>query len=388
MTTVQRPRLALAASALSLLLLGIGIVAGCGQQAKTQTATAPPERAIDFKIGILTGTVSQGEDEYRAAQMLTTRFGEAHIKHVTYPDNFMNEQETVIAQLVGLADDPDVKVIIAGQAIPGSIAALRKIREKRPDIKIAFIEPHEDPAIVNAEVDLAIQPDQLARGRTIVEVAKQMGVTDFVHYSFPRHMSQELLARRRDIMKQTCDANGMTFHFVTAPDPMAEGGLAASQQFITEDVPRETKRYGEKTAFFSTNCGMQDPLIRTVLQSGGYVPEQCCPSPTHGYPTALGIAIPPDKAGDFEYINAENARVIAEHGKTGHFATWSVPEVILSIRAAADLLADAEEGKADYKDPATVQRYLQEKAGVPVTLAKYDENMGNSYLLLVGSIYY
>ena len=120
----------------------------------------------------------------------------------------------------------------------------------------------------------------------------------------------------------------MKFHFITAPDPMAEGGLAASQQFITEDVPRELKQLGPKTAFFSTNCGMQDPLIRTVLQEGGYVPEQCCPSPTHGYPTALGIAIPPDKAGDFAYINAENKRVIAEHGKTGHFATWPVPEVI------------------------------------------------------------
>jgi ABC-type glycerol-3-phosphate transport system substrate-binding protein len=388
MIALKRPRLAPAAVAfIAATLLGIAILAGCGQKAATTTAAAP-ERPIDFKIGVMTGTVSQGEDEYRAAQMLTARFGADHVKHVTYPDNFMNEQETVIAQLVGLADDPEVKVIIAGQAIPGSIAALRKIREKRPDIKIAFIEPHEDPAIVNAEVDLSIQPDQLARGRTIVEVAKNMGVTDFVHYSFPRHMSQELLARRRDIMKQACADNGMTFHFVTAPDPMAEGGLAASQQFITEDVPREIRQHGEKTGFFSTNCGMQDPLIRTVLQTGGYVPEQCCPSPTHGYPTALGIAIPPDKAGDFEYISAENRRVIAEHGKTGHFATWPVPEVILSMRAAADLLADAVEGKADYKDAATVKKYLEEKAGVPVTVTMYDENKGNSYLLLVGDIYY
>jgi hypothetical protein len=378
------------AAFIATALLGLALVAGCGQRAETRAAAnaGPPARPIDFTIGIMTGTVSQGEDEYRGAQMIAARFGADHVKHVTYPDNFMNEQETVIAQLVGLADDPDVKVIIAAQAIPGSIAALRKIREKRPDIKVVFVEPHEDPAIVNAEVDLAVQPDQLARGRTIVEVAKTMGVTDFVHYSFPRHMSQELLARRRDIMKETCEKNGMTFHFITAPDPMAEGGLAASQQFITEDVPREIKQYGAKTAFFSTNCGMQDPLIRTVLQTDGYVPEQCCPSPTHGYPTALGIAIPPDKAGDFDYINAENKRVIAQHGKTGHFSTWPVPEVILAIRAAADLMADAEEGKADYKDSATVRKYLEEKAGVPVTVAKYDETKGNSYLLLVGNIYY
>jgi hypothetical protein len=367
---------------------------GCGGQGSqggdsVQAAvSAPPERVINFKIGIMTGTVSQNEDEFRAAQMITKKYGADHVRHVTYPDNFMNEQETVIAQLVGLSDDPDVKVIVVGQAIPGSIPALRKIREKRPDIKVAFIEAHDDPALVNGEVDVAIQPDQLARGRTIIEVAKKMGATDFVHYSFPRHMSQELLARRRDIMKEQCAKNGIKFHFVTAPDPMGEGGLAASQQFIKEDVPRELKSFGPKTAFFSTNCGMQDPLIQTVLTTGGYVPEQCCPSPTHGYPTALGIRIPPEKAGDFQYIAAENKRVIAEHHMTGHFATWPVPEVILSIRALTDLMVDSVEGKADYKSEADVKGHLQTLAGVPVTITKYDEAKGNSYLLLVDSVYY
>ena len=389
---------AIAALGGAAALLGLAYLVvttpGCGGQGSqggdsVQAAvTAPPERVINFKIGIMTGTVSQGEDEFRAAQMITKKYGADHVRHVTYPDNFMNEQETVIAQLVGLADDPDVKIIIAGQAIPGSIPALRKIREKRPDIKVAFIEPHDDPAIVNGEVDIAIQPDQLARGRTIIEVAKKMGATDFVHYSFPRHMSQELLARRRDIMKETCAKNGMKFHFVTAPDPMGEGGLAASQQFIKEDVPRELKTYGPKTAFFSTNCGMQDPLIQTVLTTGGYVPEQCCPSPTHGYPTALGIRIPPEKAGDFAYIAAENKRVIAEHHMTGHFATWAVPEVILSMRALTDLMVDSVEGKADYKSMAEVKEHLQTLAGVPVTVEKYDTAKGNSYLLLVDSVYY
>jgi uncharacterized protein DUF3798 len=375
------------ASAFILLTL-----AGCSGKtdgtAKAQTASVEPQVKIPFKIGIMVGTVSQGEDEFRAGQMVVAKYGQDHVKMVTYPDNFMQEQETVISQLVGLSSDPEVKVIVVGQAIPGTIAAVRKIREKRPDILIGMIEAHEDPDMVNATADIAIQPDQLARGRTIVEVAKKMGVTDLIHYSFPRHMSQPLLARRRDIMKSAAAANGIKFHFVTAPDPMGEGGLPATQQFVMEDVPRELKQYGPKTAFFSTNCGMMDPMIRTVLNNGGYVPEQCCPSPTHGYPTALGIAIPPDKAGDFAYINAENKKVIAEHNMTGHFATWPVPEVMLSIRAVTDLLVDSTMKKADYKDQATVKASMEEHAGVPITLTKYDEKKGNSYLFLVSNIYY
>jgi len=401
------PRATLACAAALALPLALAVF-GCGSQPSGQTGAAasskspsmgagtseaavlstPPERKIDFKIGIMTGTVSQGEDEFRAGQMVIRKYGADHVKHVTYPDNFMNEQETVIAQLVGLSDDPAVKVIVIGQAVPGSVAALRKIREKRPDIKVAFISAHEDPDIVNREADISIQPDELARGKTIVGVAKHMGATDLVHYSFPRHMSQELLARRRDIMKAEAEKQGIHFHFVTAPDPMGEGGLSATQQFVTEDVPRELRTYGAKTAFFSTNCGMMDPMIKSVVTNGGYIPEQCCPSPTHGYPTALGIAIPADKAGDMAYISAENRRVIAEHHMTGHFATWPVPEVMLSIRAMTDLLVDAQEGKANYKDPAAVKTYMEHLAGVPITLTKYDEKKGNSYLFLVSNIYY
>ena len=361
---------------------------GCsGQQAKEPASQTAASQAEGFKIGIMTGTVSQSEEEFRAGQQIAKKYG-ARIKHVTYPDNFMQEQETVIAQLSGLAADPEVKVIVVSQAIPGSVAAARKIREQRPDILIGFVEPHEDPAIVNEACDIAVQPDQLERGRTIAAEAAAMGAKNLVHYSFPRHMSQELLSRRRDIMKQACAEQGLAFYFVTAPDPMAEGGLPATQQFVMEDVPREVKKLGPQTAFFSTNCGMQDPMIRSVLQTGGYVPEQCCPSPTHGYPTALGISVPPDKAGDIAYISAENKRVIAKHNMSGHFGTWIAPESMVATRAVVNLLVDAVDRKVDLKDQATVQKYLAEEAGSAVKIHKYDEQKGNQYLILLDHIVY
>jgi hypothetical protein len=365
----------------ALLLAMLLAAAGCARQGGQTADTQQAGGADDFKIGLMTGTVSQNEEEYRAGQQVAAKYGD-RVVHVTYPDNFMNEQETVIAQLTGLAADPLVKVIVVGQAIPGSVTAARKIREQRPDILIGFVEPHEDPPLVNETADIAIMPDQLERGNTIIAEAKAMGATHFVHYSFPRHMSQELLARRRDIMIEAAKAQGVTFHFVTAPDPMAEGGLPATQQFVLEDVPRQVKTHGKQTAFFSTNCGMQEPMIASVLRAGGYVPEQCCPSPTHGYPTALGISIPPDKAGDIAFINAENKRVIAEHGMSGHFGTWIAPESMIAIRAVTNLLVDAVDKKVDHKDPAMVQKYMQDEAGAEVRSRKYDDQ-GNQYLVML-----
>lgn len=365
---------------LALLVTASFAATGCGGGQKAASGDASAA-ADGFKIGIMTGTVSQNEEEFRAGQQVAAKYG-ARVKHVTYPDNFMQEQETVIAQLTGLAADPEVKVIVVSQAIPGSVAAARKIKEQRPDILIAFVEPHEDPPLVNEVADIAIQPDQLARGRTIVEEAKAMGATTLVHYSFPRHMSQELLARRRDIMKDTAAKLGMKFEVVTAPDPMAEGGLPATQQFVLEDVPRELGKFGKKTAFFSTNCGMQEPLIKSVLTAGeGYVPEQCCPSPTHGYPGALGVQIPPDKAGDIAFINSENKRIVTEHNMNGHFGTWIAPESMVATRAVVDLMVDAVDGKIDLKDMAKVKEYMEREAGAKVGVARYDEKSGNQFLV-------
>ena len=43
-------------------------------------------QALPFKIGLITGTVSQGEEEYQAALKMVARYP-GSITHVTYPDN-------------------------------------------------------------------------------------------------------------------------------------------------------------------------------------------------------------------------------------------------------------------------------------------------------------
>ena len=371
---------------LTVLLLAIAALAAIGCSGKKSASSGTPASAA-FKIGIMTGTVSQGEEDFRGGEQVERKYP-GRVKHVTYPDNFSSELESVVAQLTGLAADPEVKVIIVGQAIPGSVTAARKIREMRPDILIGFIGPHEDPDVVNTACDIAIQPDQAARGVTIIEAAQKMGAKNFVHYSFPRHMSQLLLAQRRDIMKQECDKLGLHFWFVTAPDPTGEGGLPAAQQFILEDIPRQLKKLGPATAFYTTNDGMQEPMIKAILTAKqGYFIEQDVPAPTQGYPAALGIRIPPDKAGDMEYINSENRRLIGEKGMSGHFGTWSQPVDMVSIRAFTDLLVDAVDKKADFRDSTTVRQYLEREAGGPVRLRKYDPK-GNQWLVVLDHVTY
>ena len=157
-----------------------------------------------FHIGVCTGTVSQSEDDLRGAEELIKRYGDVAnggmIKHITYPDNFMTEQETTISQIASFADDPLMKAVIVNQAIPGTTEAFRRIRETRPDILLFAGQNHEDPGVISPTSDLVTHAGDLARGYLIILAAHKLGCTDFVHISFPRQMSYELLSRRVKIM--------------------------------------------------------------------------------------------------------------------------------------------------------------------------------------------
>ena len=257
----------------------------------------------DYHIGVVSGTVSQSEDSLRGAEELVKMYGASDkggmVTHVTYPDNFMQEMETTISQMVGLADDPKMKVVLVAEAVPGTVEAFRRIREKRPDILLIANAPHEDPEIISDAADLVTNPDNVARGYLIVKAAKEMGATKFMHISFPRHLSYELLSRRRNIMAETAKDLGMEFIDMSAPDPVSDVGVAGAQQYILEQVPNWLEKYGKDTAFFATNDAHTEPLLKRVAEVGGYFVEADLPSPTMGYPGALGIKFSEDEKGNF-----------------------------------------------------------------------------------------
>ncbi|MBQ8693221.1 MAG: DUF3798 domain-containing protein, partial [Synergistaceae bacterium] len=217
-----------------------------------------------FHIGIVTGTVSQSEDDLRGAELMIARYGDTSkggmITHLTYPDNFTSEAETTISQIAGLADDPLMKVIVVNQAIPGTTEGFRKVREKRPDILLFAGQPHEDPAIITDASDLAIMVDNISRGYLIPLGAKKLGSKTFVHVSFPRHMSMEVLGRRRVIMEEACKDLGIKFVFETAPDPIGDVGVAGAQQYILESMPTWIEKYGKDASFFATNDAHVEPM--------------------------------------------------------------------------------------------------------------------------------
>lgn len=333
-----------------------------------------------WKIAILTGTVSQGEEEFRAAEKAVAEYGADHIITDTYPDNFMAEQETTVSKIVGFAADPDVKAVIVCQSVPGTKAGFDKIREMgREDILLIAGVPQEDPAIISAAADIVMYADEVSQGNLIMETASKWGVDVLIHYSFPRHMAMELIVARHELLQKNAEALGIELVDVTAPDPTAEAGLSASQQFILEDVPKQMAKYeGKKVAFFTTNCGMQPSLQKAVLdQENAFYPQPCCPSPYHGFPATLGLEL--SIGGD----DAEALRQIAEKLKAFNaverFSTWPSPVNMTIIAAGVAYAKGYIEGTITERNDSAALKKILEDAVAGSTVGNYTNAEGTTF---------
>jgi hypothetical protein len=354
-----------------MLVAALVAVSGCsGRRAERRAETPAPPPAEPPRLGVMTSSESQDAEAFRAAKELADRYPR-RVMHITYPDNFPRESVTVIAQLSGLAGEPRINAIMVGQAIPGSVPAARRVRELRPGMRIAFVTPREDPDSIATVCDVAIGPDEVERARTLVAAARDMGAQTLVLYSFPRHLSEPLLVRQRDLMQAECSRRGIRFVAATAPDPLGDGGSSAAREFVTRDVPQRLERLGPATAFYATSDELAESLIRALVDARrGFLVEQALPGPRVGYPGALGLDLPSDLGQVPDSVHAAIRRHVASLGMSGHFGSWSASVEEVTMRAMGSLTLDMLDGKADWHDSATVRRYLEAESRGPVRMRR------------------
>ncbi|WP_277250797.1 DUF3798 domain-containing protein [Peptoniphilus vaginalis] len=336
--------------------------AASGQKAKFETLKDGEE----YHIGIVTGTVSQAEDEFRAAEKAIELYGSADnggiIKHDTYPDRFEAEQETTISKIVAMADDPLMKAVIVNQSVPGTVAAFNQIREKRPDILLVNLVAQEDTVMVENASDLVMDADNVSRGYRIIAAAKEMGAKKFAHITFPRHMSIELLALRRAIMEEACKDLGLEFISLNAPDPTTDIGVPGAQQYIAENIQPWIDKYGKDTAFFCTNDAHTEPLLRGVAAGGAIFVEQDLPSPIMGYPKAFSVDIQ-NMAGDWKAINAAVEKAVIAKGGDKRMGTWAYSLGYSLTLGAVDHVMEVLKGQGELLNKeqilASIQKYTE-----------------------------
>lgn len=350
-----------------------------GVNQEAETTAAQEVASANYKIGIMTPTVSQSEESYRAAEILQ-KANPDKVVLATFPDKFATEQETTISTALSLASDPDVKAIIFSQAVQGTAAACQKIREVRPDILLIAAGYQDDSATTSANCDVFYHANVPKMGFQMVDELSDMGAKTFVHYSFPRHLAWQPTADRLQNMKDRCAELGLTLVETTTPDPMSDAGTSGTQQFVLEDVPRAVDQYGAETAFFGTNTAQQEPMIKCVVDTRSYFTYPADPSPFVGFPAALGIEVPDDKLYDTEYMMTAIADKLAEADMTGHMGTWTAPVMTLFMTgsyAYAEAFCEGRTG-GEKLDAEVFREALSEAAGGAVDVENITDG-GTTY---------
>ena len=315
--------------------------------ALSMLAVASAEETKGYSIAVITGTMSQSVDERGAAMMLEEKYGKDVIKTATYPDNFTEEKETTIQTIVNFADDPTVKAIVVCQAVPGVAEAFRQVKERRDDIICLAGESQEDPSLITDAADLVVMNDFVARGYLIIKTAKELGCDTFVHISFPRHMGIESLSRRLAIMKEAGKELGVNVVEETAADPLSDVGITGAQQQILEKAPEWIEKYGQNSAYFCTNDAHTAPLLKQLLEYGGYFVEADLPSPLMGYPDALGIEFSDSDMSNYEYLLKSVEDAIVAKGGAGRFGTWAYSYTYTLTAGLTEHAMNVIDGKAE-----------------------------------------
>lgn len=357
---------------LLVLILAMAMVTG-------MMLPAVAENAPTYKIAILTGTTSQGEEEYRAADRLAVEYPDVVIAD-TYPDNFSSEVETTIGKLLQFAENPEVKAIIMCQAVQGATAAFTKIRETRPDILLIAGVAAEDPADIAGAADIVMGVDEINGGYQIVETTKEWGADVLIHYSFARHLGYETIVARLNIMKEEAELAGIELVMRDAPDPTGDAGMTGAQTFILGDVPKVMAEFaGKKVAFFTTNCGMQEPLQAAVLkEANAYYPLPCCPSPFHGFPSSLGLAVEPEEWGNVETYLRKMAARLNELDAINRVSTWPVGVNMSIILGGFEYAKDYVENGGERIDLSKLHEIMTKVASQSPEITTYVDADGNN----------
>ena len=335
-----------------LMVFSLTACAGGSDDSAASGDDAGADEAASYKIAIITGTVSQSEDDRRGAEAIQAKYGEDKVLLATYPDNFTEEYDTTVQTIVNFADNKDVKAIVVNQAVPGTTEAFQKVKELRPDIICLAGEAHEDLPVIGAVADVVVNNNFIDRGYLMVHTAHELGCDTFVHVSFPRHLSYETMSRRIAIMEAACEELGMKFVSETAPDPTdtSAGGMDGAVAFMKEHTPEWIEKYGQNAAFFCTNDGETAPMLEALIENGGYFIEADLPSPLMGYPEALGGLDTTAEAGDFDAITKKVEDALIAKGAAGRFGTWTVSWGYTLSSGLGEYAVALCEGKAELQN--------------------------------------
>jgi len=362
-----------------------------------------PAVAFEGKIAIISNPYdSNGYDAtYAYAQIVVGKYGEDKVIHVPWPANFSVNQVEMNRLVTNLGADPEIKAIIVNQAVHGTSTAFEQLMKTREDLLVIFISPivnivppynlysaypipyvnippQENPAYKMQIADIILDIDELGLGPAMVRQAQKLGAKTFVHYSWLSYdRPYTLLFDRRELIRKTCAELGMEFVDIAVPDHLY--GFSATsddiQQFISEVVSNMVAAYGQDTAFFVTDRGVQIQLAEAVIEAGAIYPQPYYPNPKNAF-------LPVSKIDYVENTNTIEWKALGKKDELAKLSAWPVDDSFIFTNAAVEYAVKWINNEVPQKgaDVEVLRQLMEDYAGVEVYLTPCTEKNHSQYL--------
>ena len=336
----------------------------------TPQVSTPTPTSFPGKIGIITNSIDQNELAYTVAESVVERYSNDKILHVIWPTGFTNET-AIYRDTINYLCEKDVEVIIMNNTPDFLSKIFAELKESEHNTFFICCNPIEVEGFSILEIakqsDIVLSVNWQSISLSMVQQARKMGAKTFIYYSYPIHINDPVFLQRRELIKQECVNLEVEFVDTTIPDPRMTG-VSDVQQFILKDVPKKVAQYGKDTAFFSTNCAMQIPLIEAVVDECAIYPSSCHPSLYHGFPYALGIE-------DNGEIITQITEVLAKKNMLGRVSTWPVDPNMTFTEVAAEYAIKRLNGEVlqEGVDVEVLAQIMTDYAGVQVYLTPYTD---------------
>ena len=99
---------------------------------------------------------------------------------------------------------------------------------------------------------------------------------------------------------------------------------------------------------------------------------QCCPSPYHALPAALGIEVDDAHKGDVPWMLEQIDAKVVEAGAAGRVGTWPIPVNMMFIEAGVEYARAWINGETNGRvDKVKLVEIMEDIAGGSVQLTEY-----------------
>lgn len=361
-------------TAVLLILVLVFSFAACKNNASEKVVE--PEK----KVAILVAPEAQYPEDYRAAQELAAEYPEKVIVKEYSDSRILRAGDPEIMQFSKeLASDPEIGAIIYARATQFTTNAIRSAETVNKDIVTVCIEPEESIETISSIADLVFCADWAKVAADAVAEAKERGAEHFVVFSINRHITNNpMYSALNAAFKAECEAQGVSYVYDNAVDPIYSSGIKGAQLYIKEAIARlynNNKISGNNVALFSTDSSVQSTLVEVAKDRGLIYTCPSFPTAYSGLGEVFEIA-KPEKITDIKtYIEAAKAIELAETELAPRYSMYKFPLATTLLRGAVHCAFDLLNGTITAENFAEkVQARLTDAAdNKEFTVAPYGE---------------